>query len=68
MISLNENEVNYFYCLKLAKIFNCDDEYNMIRSLFYSLKGNVITDTFFSKKIEDFRKSRCGSYPQKIKF
>ncbi len=51
----SETEVNYFFTLKLSKIFDMDDEFKMLRCLYYSYKGDVIESTFFQKKVDEVK-------------
>ncbi len=51
MTNLDENKLTYLYCLKLAKLFNCNDEFKLVRGLYYSLLGDVIDSELFMKEI-----------------
>jgi len=56
-MNLNENDVNYLYCLKLAKIFERETEFKMLKCLYFSLKGDIIDTDFFAKQVEEYKKS-----------
>ena len=55
-MNINGNDVNYLYCLKLAKIFQKENEFKMLKCLYYGFKGNVIDSEFFAEQIEECKK------------
>lgn len=56
-----ESEVNYFFTLKLSKLFDREDDFKMLKCLYYGYKGNIIESDFFTKKVDEMKVTIVGA-------
>jgi hypothetical protein len=61
-----ESEVNYFFALKLSKIFEREDEFKMLKCLYYSYKDKIIESDFFNKKVDEMKISIIKTGNQEV--
>lgn len=53
---MKDVSLNYCYLLKLAKIFKKDEEFDLLKALYFAYKKGVLKEELFTKKMDDYKK------------